>query len=169
MKLNFSKTYVQHLVVAGLRFFQLRRCWFVVRVAVQRHRQLVLVERPERPTALAVELQQQLVILGERRHSVSDGQQGDALLLRGLVDYSLGLEADRARALVQERVLRRVVEESGHREPLFLAAGQSGVPVADGVETLRLSLHEATQVHVVEQLQQLLVRAVLRTATRRNT
>ena len=90
---------------------------------------------------------------------VRHGNQRDALVLHVLVEVALDVHRHGASALVQDRVDRLVINQSGHGNALFLTPRKHVVPVGHGVPTA-LSRHEVIKAHFVQDyLQFFLVNA----------
>ena len=117
---------------------------------------LVLRHLTKAVLAIAVELEQVVVVLPERL-SVADRDQSDALLLHVSVKVTLNVHAHRTGALVKNGIEWLVVDESGHGHALLFTAGEHVSPVIIGVPAIRLTSNDMRKAHILHDLVQIVV------------
>ena len=117
---------------------------------------LVLRHLTKAVLAIAVELEQVVVVLPERL-SVADRDQSDALLLHVGVKVTLDVHAHRTGALVKNGIEWLVIDESSHGHALFFTAGEHVSPVVIRVPTIGLTCNDMRKAHILHDLVQIVV------------
>ena len=117
---------------------------------------LVLRHLTKAVLAVAVELEQVIVILPERL-SVAHRDQSDVLLLHVGVKVTLDVHTHRTRALVENGVEWLVVDESGHGHALLFTAGEHVSPVVIRVPTISLTGDNMRKAHILHDLVQIVI------------
>ncbi|KAJ6441863.1 Hsp70 family chaperone [Purpureocillium lavendulum] len=110
---------------------------------------LVGVELREDVIALPVELKNVRVVLPQAA-TVADRHEGDAKGLCIVVHDLLRLERDAARALVENGILRAVIEEARHGNTLLQAAREDVAPLCFGIPAFVVELYQVLEAEDLE-------------------
>ena len=117
---------------------------------------LVLRHLTKAVLAIAVELEQVVVVLPERL-SVADRNQSDALFLHVGVKVTLDVHTHRTGALVKNSIEGLVIDESGHGHALLFTTGEHVSPVVIRVPAIRLTSNDMRKAHILHDLVQIVI------------